>query len=192
MLEKLDTCQNDPKKFFAEQKARHTSSGYSWVMCCSFDKLKNKQSYYRGKNCMEMFCKDLKNLAMKIINYEKKEMIPLTNEETESYKKQKVCHICKKEFSTDKKNCKVGDHCRYSGKFRGAAHNNFNLTYRIPKEILTVFRNGSTYDYLFVIKQLTIVFKGRFDCLGENTEKYITLSALIYEKMIMIKQSYTN
>ena len=39
---------------------------------------------------------------MKIINYEKKEMIPLTDEETEFYEKQKVCHICKKELSTDK------------------------------------------------------------------------------------------
>ena len=33
---------------------------------------------------------------MKIVNYEKKEMIPLTDEETEFYEKQKVCHICKK------------------------------------------------------------------------------------------------
>ena len=29
-------------------------------------------------------------------------MIPLTDEETEFYENQKVCHICKKEFSTDK------------------------------------------------------------------------------------------
>ena len=28
---------------------------------------------------MEMFCKDLRNQAIKIINYEKKEMIPLTD-----------------------------------------------------------------------------------------------------------------
>ena len=29
-------------------------------------------------------------------------MIPLTIEESKSYKMQKVCHICKKGFSTDK------------------------------------------------------------------------------------------
>ena len=28
-------------------------------------------------------------------------MIPLTNQENKSYKKQKVCHICKKRFSTN-------------------------------------------------------------------------------------------
>ena len=37
---------------------------------------------------MKLFCKDLK--AMKIIIYEKKEMIPLTDKEKESYENQKV------------------------------------------------------------------------------------------------------
>ena len=41
-----------------------------------------------------------------------------------------------------------------------------------------VFHNGSTYDYYFIIKQLAKEFKGNFDCLGGNTEKYITFSAL--------------
>ena len=45
---------------------------------------------------MEMFCKDLRNQAIKIIKYEKKEMIQLTNEEKEFDEKQKVCYICKK------------------------------------------------------------------------------------------------
>ena len=49
----------------------------------------------------------------------KKKMIPLSDEEKESYKNQKVCHICEKEFSTDnkdKKYHKVRDHCHYTGK----------------------------------------------------------------------------
>ena len=50
---------------------------------------------------MERLCKNLREHAMKIINYEKKEMISLTDEENESYEKQKVCYICKKEFDTD-------------------------------------------------------------------------------------------
>ena len=44
---------------------------------------------------MEMFCKDLRENAMKTINYKKKEMIPLTDEENESYEKQKDCYILK-------------------------------------------------------------------------------------------------
>ena len=53
---------------------------------------------------MKMFCKDLKNQAKKIINYEKKEMIPLTDKEKETHKNQKICYICEKEFCTDKNN----------------------------------------------------------------------------------------
>ena len=59
----------------------------------------------------------------------KKEMIPLTDEENGVYETQKICYICKKIFSTDKNNKnvfklyhKVRDHCRYTRKFRGAAH----------------------------------------------------------------------
>ena len=126
---------------------------------------------------MKMFCKDLRNQEMKIINYEKKEMIPLTDEETEFYKNQKICYTCKKEFSTDKNDKdyrKVRDYCHYTEKFRGAAHNKCNLNYIIPKESPIVFHNGSAYDYHFIIEQLAIEFKRKFDCLGENTEKYIT------------------
>ena len=46
-----------------------------------------------------------------------------------------------------------------------------------------VFHNGSTYDYHFIIKKLAEEFKGEFQGLGENTEKYITFSVpLIKEK----------
>ena len=39
---------------------------------------------------------------MEIINYEKREMIPLTKEENKSYKEQETCHICKGKFCVDK------------------------------------------------------------------------------------------
>ena len=45
---------------------------------------------------MKMFCKDIKEHPTEIINYEKKEMTPLTYEENKSYKKQKVCCMYKK------------------------------------------------------------------------------------------------
>ena len=83
---------------------------------------------------MERFSKDLRDQTMKIINYEKKQMIPLTNKEKESYEKQKICYTCEKEFCTDKNNgnefklyYKVRDHDHYTGKFRGATHNICNL-----------------------------------------------------------------
>ena len=57
------------------------------------------------------------------------------------------------------------------------------MGYKIPKEIPVVFHNGSTYDYHFIIKELVKEFDGNFECLDENTEKYITLAARIKKKI---------
>ena len=125
LLRKINTCSNNPDKSYTEKKAMHKPSGYSLVTCCSFDKSKNERKYYRGKDCIKIFFKDLRDQAMKIINHEKKKEIILTNEEKESYENQKNCHICRKEFCTDKNNekefklkQKVRDHCHYAGKYR--------------------------------------------------------------------------
>ena len=121
--EKMSTCCNNPKESSTTKINKHTPSGYSLFTHCSFDKTKNKLDYYRGKDCMKKFCKDLREHATKIINYEKKKMIPLTTKIEIYHNKQKICYICKKEFDTnDKKNYKVRHHCHYTGKYRGAAH----------------------------------------------------------------------
>ena len=79
---------------------------------CLFDSIKSKLDCYKGEDCMKRFCKE---------NYEKKEMMALTDEENKSYEKQRVCYIFKKEFNTDEngKNVfklyhKVKDHCHYT------------------------------------------------------------------------------
>ena len=52
---------------------------------------------------MIMFCKDLKEQAMKIINIPQKSMTPLTDKEKETHENQSVCYLCKKNFNTEKK-----------------------------------------------------------------------------------------
>ena len=184
LLEKMSTCQNNPSKSSTTKINKHTPSCYSIFTHCSFDESKNKLDYYRGDDCMKKFCKDLREHSTKIINYEKKRMIPLTTEEKIYHNKQKICYICKKEFDiSNKKHHKVRDHCHYTGKYRGAAHNISNLRYKVPKEIPVVSHNGSTYEYHFIINELVKEFKGNFECLGENTEKYITFSVPIKKKI---------
>ena len=186
LLEKMSTCQNDPNKSSTTKINKHTPSGYSIFTNCSFDESKNKISYYKRDDCVKKFCKDLREYSTKIINYAKKKMISLIKEEKIHYSKQKVCYICKKEFDNNynnKKQQKVSDHCHYTGKYRGAAHNICTLRYKVPKEIPVVFHNGSTYDYHFIIKELAKEFEGNFECLGENTEKYITFSVPIKKKI---------
>ena len=103
LLEKMSTCQNNPNESSTTEINKHTPSGYSLYTHCSFDKSKNKLDYYRGKNCMKKFCKDLRTHATKIINYEKKKVIPLSTKEEIYHSKQKTCYICRKEFDTNDK-----------------------------------------------------------------------------------------
>ena len=182
-LEKMSMCQNNPNESSTTEINKHTPSGYSIFTHCSFDQTRNKLNHYRGKDCMKKL-KSLREHVTKIINYEKKKMIPLTTEEKIYHNEQEICYICKKEFDkSNKKHYKVSDHCHYTGKYTGAAHNICNLRYKIPKEIPVVFHNGSTYDYHFIIKELVKEFDGNFECLGENTEKYITFSVPIKKKI---------
>ena len=84
---------------------------------------------------MEKVCKELKEHATQIINYEKNEMIPLIKQE-KKYILVKKLYIRKRWFSTEndnKKYHKVRDHCHYTGKYRGAVHDIYNLRYKISK-----------------------------------------------------------
>ena len=164
LLEKMSTCINNPNESSTTEVNKHAPSGYSIFTHCSFDESKNKLNYYRKDDCMNKFCKDLREHVTKIISYEKKKMIPLTTKEKIYHNKQKICYVCKKEFNNnDKKNYKVRDHCHYTGKYRGAAHNICNLRYKVPKEIPIVFHSGSTYDYHFIIKELVKKFEDNFE-----------------------------
>ena len=135
---------------------------------------------------------------MKIINYEKKEMIQLTDEENKFSEEQKFCYICKKEFSNDD-----DDNKKYQKEIIVITLENLEellifvnnictLRYKTPKKIPVVFHNGSIYDYHFIINQLAKKIKGQLKCFGKNTEKNITFSVTIKENLIMVKQLHTN
>ena len=152
LLKKEQSYQNNYEKSYTERKAKYEPSDYSLSLICSFDATKNRHYFYRGKDCIENFCKKIKELGREMINYKEKEMIPLTDIENKLYEKQKECHICKKDFCTNENNenefeyKKVRDHCHYTGKFRGAAHSSCNLRYKVPKNIPIAFHNCLVYD----------------------------------------------
>ena len=155
---KNESCSNDPKKSHKVTKTIHEICGSSMNLVRSYDK--NIHKYYIGKDCLEKFNKDLQTLAMEVINTEKKEMIPLTNNEIRYYETRKYCHICRKKLYIDENDKKynkyhqVKDHDHYTGKFRGAAHSICNLRYSTTKEILVLSHNSSNYDYHFIINEL--------------------------------------
>ena len=98
MLLKQQSCQNNPNESYTERKAIHEPCGYELSLVSSFDSKQDKRSFYRGKDCIKRFCSDLKELGTKIINYEQKEMIPLTDNEISIMKSKKNATYVKKSF----------------------------------------------------------------------------------------------
>ena len=104
---KQQSCQNNPDKSYTERKAIHEPCGYSLDLVSSFDVKENKHSFYRGKNYIKKFCKELKEICTRIVNYEQKEMTTLTEKKKEYYEQQKKCHICQKRFYYNEKEKKI-------------------------------------------------------------------------------------
>ena len=99
-LEKISTCYKNLKN---SSNVKYIPSSCLLFTHCASDSIKNKFDCYRGHD-FEKVLLSVKTACIKINNYIKKEMIPLTYKGIKSYKKQNVCYICKKRFSSDDKN----------------------------------------------------------------------------------------
>ena len=60
LLLKQQSCQNNPNESYTERKAIHEPWGYSLDLVCSFDSKEDKESFYRGSDCIKRFCSELK------------------------------------------------------------------------------------------------------------------------------------
>ena len=96
---KQQSVQNNPIRSCTEIKTIHEVCGYLLALETSYGKRTHK--FYRGKDCVERFSNDLRTLAMKVINTEKKEMTRLTNRQESYYESREYCHICRKKFCSD-------------------------------------------------------------------------------------------
>ena len=98
--------------------------------------------------------------------FSRQPMTGLTDMQKREHEAAEKCHICLKEFN-DPRNKKVRDHYRYTGEYRGVAHNICNLKYKIPDYIPIVFCNLK-----FFIKELGRRFnKKNIGVIAENKEK---------------------
>ena len=96
------------------------------------------------------------------------------------YDNSTLCHICNEELGNDR----VRDHCHLSRKFRGAAHEVWNLKYKVPKCFPVVFHNLSGYDSHLFIKTLGNS-KEDIYCIPNNEENYISFTKqVIVDKFV--------
>ena len=103
--------------------------------------------------------------------YRKPKRMFLTEQEQNSFKQSKYCSICDGELGEDR----VRDHCHFTGKYRGAAHNECNLKCRKPRVLPVIFHNLQGYDAHLFIKELAKI-PGKLECIPSTEEKYISFS----------------
>ena len=104
----------------------------------------------------------------------KKEMIPLSQEEWKKFHESEVCWLCRKKFGEKPK---VRDHCHFTGKFRGAAHQSCNLKFQRPKFTPVFFHNLQNYDAHLFVRALGLLDEVlSIKCIPNNDEQYISFS----------------
>ena len=183
--EKIHTCSPDESKSFTKQYQKHKASGFCYLIKCFDDnifspKLEKYTVESPDDDIPQIFVdkleKDIREIYDKIkfnkLKYHKK--VKKTEQDENNYENATHCHICEGELREDK----VLDHCHLTGKYRGAAHNECNLNYKIPKFFPVIFHNLSGYDAHLFIKNLS-TSKGKINCIASNEENYISFTKQI-------------
>ena len=181
LIKSMDYCNPDPNKSYTKKYQKHEPISFSYYILCSIDGIykpvlrKYTQTKPEGANAIDVFIKWLEEDVKAIANIEPKEMI-FTEEDIKHFNNASDCWICGKELGNDR----VRDHCHFTGRYRGPAHNKCNLKYRKPKSISVFFHNLSGYDSHLFIKKLGTPDKNEnIDCIPNNEEKYISFSKTI-------------
>ena len=187
----VNSCQPNPEKSYTATYQKHEPSGFCLYLKGVVDNFK-PIVYTKKKpdeDISKKFIKYVVKLTQKIYKdyYQKPKPYNLTKEEEKDFQSASFCHICEEELSIDKKTNKIDkvrDHCHFTGKYRGAAHNQCNLLCRKPLILPVIFHNLQVYDAHLFIKKLGRV-QGDLFSIPSTEEKYITFS-----KFIPIDQYY--
>ena len=172
LIKSLQTCEPSPQSSYTKKYQKHEPISFSYYIKCFDDNVfKRRLRSYTGEDAMQKFVEWLEEDIKIIANIPEVDMI-FGKEEAERYNKETKCWICEGELNNDR----VRDHCHFTGRYRGAAHNSCNLKYKKPNFIPTVFHNLSGYDsHLFIKKNLGFT-AGNIDCIPNNEEKYISFT----------------
>ncbi|XP_057290262.1 uncharacterized protein LOC130612946 [Hydractinia symbiolongicarpus] len=136
-----------------EKVDKHIPTGFCCYSKFAHGEVSNPLTLYRGEDCVSRFVDHVVSESKRLYNmFPKISMQDLTDEELDGYENATKCHICMGEFSEH--DVKVRDHCHFTGKFRGSAHRECNLRYKVPNYIPVVFHNLSGYDAHLFIKEL--------------------------------------
>ena len=179
LIKPLKSCDPNPNQSYTNKHQLHKPISFTYYIK-SFNEsvYKSKKERYiqekeEGPDAMLEFIKRLEEDVRKIAELGNKE-IEITNEEEKEFNKASDCWICGEYLGNDR----VRDHCHYTGRYRGPAHNKCNLNYRKQNNISVFFHNLAGYDSHLFIKKLGFT-EGTIDCIPNNEQKYISFTKTI-------------
>ena len=169
---------------YTEKISTHVPSVWCVHSTFAYGDVPDPLKMYRGKDCVEKFIEHIEDeVKWLYATFPHQPITEITDLLKREHKATEKCHICLKEFHNPKDR-KIRDHCHYTGLYRGAAHNNCNLKYRIPDHIPIVFHNLSVYDAHLFIKELGKKFnRDDIGVIAENKDKYISFNVKINVKL---------
>ena len=180
ILKPLDTNKPDPNKSYTLKYQKHEPVSFVYYIK-SFNEsvYKSKLRSYVKENeedpdAVDVFINWLEE-DVKIISELGNEKMVITPKEQEQFNQASNCWICGELLNLQDR---VRDHCHYTGRYRGAAHNRCNLKFSKPNNISVFFHNLSGYDSHLFIKKLNTTM-GNIECIPNNEEKYISFSKTI-------------
>ena len=76
----------------------------------------------------------------------------LTKDDEQDFKNTDKCHNYNKKYS--EKDIRVRDRCHITGKYRGSAHQDCNINYRLTDKIPVIFHSLRGYDSHFIMQTI--------------------------------------
>ena len=111
-----------------------------------------------------------KSISKKIMKDQFSKNLIITEKEEYLSQQSNNCWICKKLI--DNEDEKVTDHCHITGRFRGSAHWDCNINFRLTKKIPVIFHNLKSYDSHLIFSELH-KFNLKVDVIPNGLEKYV-------------------
>ncbi|XP_072048278.1 uncharacterized protein [Amphiura filiformis] len=181
----IHTRQPDPNGSYTQKYQKHDPSGFCYYIKCFDDSLYRQDPVVYTKrsedeDVAQIFVERLEEDIRRIYRrFKFPQNMVFDQRERAIFAESSNCQICKKPLTPlDEENRTVRDHCHFTGKFRGAAHNKCNLRYRKPKFFPVIFHNLAGYDAHLFVKNLGKT-EGKIDCIPNNEEKYISFTKQI-------------
>ena len=152
-IKPLHSCDPNPESSYTKHYQKHEPSSFCFYIKCFDDEIyEPKFVSYTVEDAAQKFVEMLEEDIIEITNIPEKKMI-FGEKDKERFDKETKCWICNEKFTNDVKDYKVRDHCHFTGRYRGAAHNLCNIKYKKPNFTPVVFHNLSGYDsHLFIKK----------------------------------------